>query len=132
MMNVGDFWSQMVNASGNSTVSYTVVINPSNGPGDTAEEAYATGITDLVNAGVEVGGWEGGRVGGCVHKTPVMLLMLLRCAAGRTLLLSLFATRDGLLFLFFSPPIYRTVFFFKYLLVSMTEPLCCSVVKKRV
>lgn len=52
----GDFWGHMVEAAQNSTVSYSVVINPNSGPGDLPEEAYTTGLTDLVNAGVEVGG----------------------------------------------------------------------------
>lgn len=51
----GDFWNHMVNATQNSTVSYSVVINPNSGPGDAAEEVYTTGIDDLINAGVEVG-----------------------------------------------------------------------------
>ncbi|CAM9952037.1 unnamed protein product [Ectocarpus sp. 12 AP-2014] len=50
----GEFWSLMVEAAQNTTVSYSVVINPSSGPGDSAEEAYTTGITELLNVGVEV------------------------------------------------------------------------------
>ncbi|CAM9733289.1 unnamed protein product, partial [Ectocarpus fasciculatus] len=48
------FWSLMVEAAQNTTVSYSVVINPSSGPGDSAEEAYTTGITELLDVGVEV------------------------------------------------------------------------------
>lgn len=50
----GDFWNHMVEAGQNSTVSLSVVINPNSGPGDSAEDEYSTGITDLTNAGVEV------------------------------------------------------------------------------
>eukprot|EP00903_Cladosiphon_okamuranus_P011147 g10521.t1 len=44
----------MVEAGHSSTVSFSVVINPNSGPGDSSEDGYTTGMTELVNAGVEV------------------------------------------------------------------------------
>eukprot|EP00752_Nemacystus_decipiens_P003608 g3325.t2 len=44
----------MVEAGHNSTVSFSVVINPNSGPGDLPEEVYTAGMNDLINAGVEV------------------------------------------------------------------------------
>lgn len=45
----------MVDSAQDSPISYSVVINPDNGPGNVTEEAYTTGINDLNSAGVEVG-----------------------------------------------------------------------------
>lgn len=50
----GEFWSHIVESAQNTTVSYSVVINPSSGPGDSAEDAYTTGINELLGVGVEV------------------------------------------------------------------------------
>ena len=44
----------MVSSSYNTTVNYSVVINPSSGPGDYAEDVYTDGMIDLKRAGVEV------------------------------------------------------------------------------
>lgn len=44
----------MVDAAQNTTVSYSVVINPNSGPGDVAEDVYTQGIYDLWNVGIEV------------------------------------------------------------------------------
>ena len=48
------FWDQMVSASANSTVDYSVVINPGSGPGAFSEDVYTNGMVDLLDAGVEV------------------------------------------------------------------------------
>eukprot|EP00903_Cladosiphon_okamuranus_P011145 g10519.t1 len=48
------FWNSMVEAGRSSSVSLSVVINPSSGPGSSAEGVYTTGMADLANEGIEV------------------------------------------------------------------------------
>lgn len=48
------FWEHMVSSSYNTTVNYSVVINPNSGPGEYSEEEYTNGMIDLKKAGVEV------------------------------------------------------------------------------
>lgn len=44
----------MVDAAQNTTVQYSVAINPNSGPGDLAEDAYTQGMANLTAAGIEV------------------------------------------------------------------------------
>lgn len=63
LFRLGDFWTHMVDAAQNTTVSYSVVINPNSGPGEVAEDAYTQGIYDLWNADIEV------RISCCVRRS---------------------------------------------------------------
>lgn len=51
---LGEFWSAAVNSAATTDAIYSVVINPSNGPGDALIEDYTVGLDQLSAAGVEV------------------------------------------------------------------------------